>query len=385
MRGLYQRTGSSLWWMSFTVDGRFMRRSTGTSDKKLAERIYYKIKGQIAEGKFFEVEEPDRTWNELCDKYEIWMKGRYKSDMKVHLVRQLRERFAGYKLPEVDLYEIEKFQSEKLRSGLKKTRVKGPDGKIILVDRPNKPATINRFMAVLAHMLQKAADWKMINRADLPKIKMLKEENKRLRYLSREQSYELIAACDGHLRPIVVTALNTGMRLGEILGLSWDRIDLKHGFILLDVTKSGKRREIPINSTLRALLESMVRRLDTPYVFVNPETGTRWRDVGRAFDAALRRAKILDFRFHDLRHTFASQLVMAGVDLVTVKELLGHAEIKMTLRYAHLAPAHKVKAMEVYDQVMNAKNRSLSGSKGVELHTFCTVPEKMANLASGSC
>jgi integrase len=131
--------------------------------------------------------------------------------------------------------------------------------------------------------------------------------------------------------------LNTGMRRGEILSLEWEKhIDLKHGFIFLDVTKNGERREVPINQTLRETLKKLPRRLDSPYVFTDNE-GNRFKDIKWSFKTALRRSEIKDFRFHDLRHTFASHLVMAGVNITTVKDLLGHKTLTMTLRYAHLA------------------------------------------------
>lgn len=136
-----------------------------------------------------------------------------------------------------------------------------------------------------------------------------------------------------------------------------------HGFILLDDTKSGKRREIPVNSTVQATLKGIIRRLDSPYVFVNSETVHerppvkegdpkrpaigRYLGVKRSFATACRKAKIKDFHFHDLRHTFASRLVMNGVDIVTVSKLLGHANLIMTLRYAHLAPNHLKNAVDV--------------------------------------
>ena len=195
---------------------------------------------------------------------------------------------------------------------------------------------------------------------EVRRAKLLEENNRRLRYLSKEECRQLINACDSHLSPMVICALNTGMRKGEILGLTWDDIDLVNGFILLPITKNGDRREIPINTTLRATLEELARgtrerprRIDIPYVFYDPRTCTKYGNVQKSFNSALRRAKIRDFRFHDLRHCFASQLVMLGIDITTVKELLGHKTLTMTLRYAHLAPSHKVKAVDVLDKNMN--------------------------------
>jgi integrase len=152
------------------------------------------------------------------------------------------------------------------------------------------------------------------------------------------------------LKPMVVTALNSGMRRGEIFGLTWDRVDLKHGFILLNTSKNGERREIPINTTLRAQFEELAMGNVDGHRFVFREKdGKPYDSVKRSFKTACDEAKITDFHFHDLRHTFASQLVMAGVDLTTLKELLGQKDIKMTLRYAHLAPSHKLRAVELLD------------------------------------
>ena len=358
--------------MSFMFKGHQYRRSTSTNDKELAKRILAKIEGQIAEQKWFP-EQPEQqkyTFSELADKYEAFIDGRDKSDMKRYIIPQLREHFAGVDISDIDVQAVELFQSKRLKAGRRTKQVKAPDGRLMTVPVPNKPATVNRFSAVLAHMIQKAVDWKMLDKWSVPKIRLMKEENRRLNYLSIEQVKALLDACNKEIRPIVIMALNTGMRRGELLGLTWDRVDLKHGFILLDKTKSGKRREIPINETLHELFRTLPRRLDVPFVFFNPETGKRYQDIGKAFEGACRRAKLVDFRFHDLRHTFASHLVMAGVDITTVKELLGHVDLKMTLRYAHLAPTHKVKAMAVLDSVINTKMPDSDNLTQANYHNF---------------
>jgi site-specific recombinase XerD len=116
-------------------------------------------------------------------------------------------------------------------------------------------------------------------------------------------------------------------------------------------------------------MEPLIRRLDVPYVFYDSTTGKPYQDVKRSFKTALRKARIRDFHFHDLRHTFASHLVMAGVDITTVKELLGHKTLTMTLRYSHLAPSHKVKAVDILDNTLNGEI-SLVGERF--LHTNYT-------------
>lgn len=227
-----------------------------------------------------------------------------------------------------------------------------------LLKANKKPATVNRNIATIKHMFTKAVEWELVDEETykrIQKVKLLAENNRRLRYLSGEECASLVSALPARIRPIVITVLSTGMRKGEILSLQWEKnIDLKNGLILLEVTKNGDRRECPINETLKNCLGKLVRHITSPYVFVN-ENGERVKDIKRAFNSALRKVGIKDFHFHDLRHTFASQLVMGGVDLTTVKELLGHKTLTMTLRYAHLAPGHKLDAVEKLNWLISSE------------------------------
>ncbi len=137
------------------------------------------------------------------------------------------------------------------------------------------------------------------------------------------------------------------MRRGEILSLKWEQIDLRHGYISLVDTKSGEGREIPINSTLERMFKEMPHSIESIYVYTDRD-GKPYKGVKRSYNTALRNAEIYGATFHTLRHTFASQLVMAGVDLASVQELLGHKSLNMTLRYSHLAPEHKTKVSKRY-------------------------------------
>jgi len=141
------------------------------------------------------------------------------------------------------------------------------------------------------------------------------------------------------------------MRLAEILGLRYEQVDLKHGFILLEITKNGERREIPIDNTLIKMFNVMPHSIESIFVFTD-RNGNPYRSIKRSFSTALKKAGIHDFRFHDLRHTFASHLVIAGVDLASVKELMGHKSLSMTMRYSHLSPSHKRKAVNTLDGVL---------------------------------
>lgn len=338
-KGIYKR--GNVWWIRYAgMDRRIVRESSGFTKFRDAEGLLIQRRQAIKEGKQPEIKRiSNHTFNELMEQYMKWAERQRSFRSKQGFIRQLAEGFGNLPLRRFSSMLIEQYQTERLQKG-------------------NKPATVNRLVATLKHMFTKAVEWDMVEDDTLKRIrkaKLLEENNRRLRFLSKEECQNLIACCDKHLSPIVITALNTGLRRGEILSLKWDNLDFKHGFILLERTKNGERREIPINDTLRAALHTVTRRLDVPYVFHNPATGKPYQDVKRSFNTALRKTKIGDFHFHDLRHTFASHLVMAGVDLTTIKELLGHKTLTMTLRYAHLAPSHKVKAVEMLDEVLQGK------------------------------
>jgi integrase len=220
----------------------------------------------------------------------------------------------------------------------------------------HKPATVNRDIVVLRHMFVKAMAWGKALSNPVAHVKPLRASNRRLRYLSHEEMARLLDVADETLRPVLITALHSGLRRGELFALTWQDIDFKHGVIRVVQTKSGKPREIPMSETLRATLQHLPRCIDSDYVFPG-KTGHRLVDIRKRFHRALREAGIEGFVFHDLRHTFASHLVMVGVDLVSVKEFLGHADLKMTLRYAHLAPDYKREAIRRLDTSMDTRQK----------------------------
>ena len=352
-KGIYKR--GNVYWVRYAgLDSRTIRESSGSTKFRDAEALLIRRRNEIKEGKQPEIKRiANHSFNELAEEYLKWAEKQRSFKSKKVFVFQLSESFGYLPLRRLSTRIVEQLQTEILKKG-------------------KKPSTVNRLIATMKHMVNKAVEWDMLEAETLKRIrrvKLLEENNRRLRYLSKEECQALIDACDSHLRPIVIIALNTGMRKSEILLLKWDNVDLKHGFILLEVTKNGERREIPINSTTRETLLNLTRRLDVPYVFYGQRTGKHYQDVKRSFKSACRRAGIKDFRFHDLRHTFASHLVMVGVDITTVKELLGHKTLTMTLRYAHLAPSHKVRAVEMLDATINDQSTAqLLHNKGVTIN-----------------
>ncbi len=221
-------------------------------------------------------------------------------------------------------------------------------------------STVNREVAVLQNMLNMAASWQRIKVNAIRGVKKLKEPPGRLRFLSLEEIQKLLACCPPPphpLRDMVMVALTTGMRRGEILGLRWDYIRLDNRLIILPVTKNNTVRVLPINDTLHSLLLEMPDK--TGYFFGNGNGG-HVENIKHSFTSACRRAGITDFRFHDLRHTYASYLTMRGVYIRALQELLGHKTLAMTQRYSHLAPEQLQNAVKLLDGVIGEK-RELIG------------------------
>jgi integrase len=197
--------------------------------------------------------------------------------------------------------------------------------------------TVNRDLALLRRMLSLAVEWGYLDEARMPKFRFYPEkDNLKERILTQEEEQRLLAVCPPRLRSMIIVALNTGMRLGEILGLRWNQVDLTSGRIRVERTKSGRIRYVDINKVLiaefRGLREGRGR---SEFVFTSPITGQPFVDAGSAWATACRRASIKGLRFHDLRHTFATRLIEHGVNLITVKDLLGHSSVEITQRYTH--------------------------------------------------
>ncbi|MGB6214403.1 phage integrase [Pseudomonas mandelii] len=248
----------------------------------------------------------------------------------------------------------------------------------------NKPSTVNRKMGSISGVFSRAFEWEYISTHPLAKLKQLKVDSVgKVRYLDANETERLRQALDArqdearaeretankwradrgieqmesllqlpftdHLKPMVLVSLNTGMRRGELFNLKWSTVNFQTKTITVAgaTSKTSDTRYIPMNKeTLSVLKDWKKQAASTLFVFPS-QSGGRLEDVKSAWLNLLKRAKIEEFRWHDMRHDFASRLVMAGVPLNTIRDLLGHADIKMTLRYAHLAPDTKAAAVEL--------------------------------------
>jgi integrase len=301
----------------------------------------------------------------LADSFETWAKA-HQRDAENSL-RAIRKNFApllDYRLSEITPKAVEDLRTTWLASGL-------------------TPATANRTITRLKGVLTRAVEWGILADHPLTRLKRLKlDKSSRVRYLTADEEKRLRAALDereeearaerdsanqwrrerqrptlpdlrmvafaDHLKPLVLLSINTGMRRGEVFNLRWPDVDLKNKVLTVEGTtaKSGQTRHIPLNREALEILKEWRKQSDGSYVFPG-KNGGRLDNVKKAWTALLARAEIEGFRWHDLRHTFASKLVMAGVPLNTVRELLGHSDIAMTLRYAHLASESKAAAVEL--------------------------------------
>lgn len=324
--------------------------------------------------------EQQRTVADLIKEYRPVIESKVKTksfaSIKGHLDR-IEADLGATLLADLNLKRLESWQAamkklprtSKVRAfkddGKPKHKPKAPQDKL----RPLSPLTVNRHIQTLKAMMTKARDWAWISDSHLTEIRKLEldeeRDRRRLDFLSREEADRLVACADEVIRPIIICALQTGMRKEEILGLKWTQVDLAHRFIHLSKTKSGEPRSLPINDRLFLVLKQLPRGIKDDHVFLNPEPRakkadhtaqeetlkplhpTRWSDLKTPFNRAVKKAK-LAYRgivFHHLRHTAASWMVMAGVPLLTVARVLGHADVQMVSRYSHLTPDHMDKAL----------------------------------------
>jgi integrase len=317
-RGLYRRKDSRYWWIGLVLpNGQRICRSTGCVELSDAEAYAVRLKSEVLEarrmgipGVFVWQQAVVRYLQEFSEKASL-------SDDKDHL-RKLDPHLRSLRLDAIDMSALQPF----------------------IVERKSKDdvsnATVNRALEVVRRILNVAhQDWRWLRA--VPKIRMLKEPRRRVRFLRGDEADRLVEALPAHMKPIVKFALATGCRASEIFGLEWSRVDLARKVAWLDhgTTKSGDGRGIPLNADALAALES-TQGQHPRWCFTFG--GKRMQASSTAWDKAKQRAGISDFRFHDLRHTWASWHVQNGTSLPELMELGGWKSYEMVLRYAHLAP-----------------------------------------------
>lgn len=337
--GVYQRGKS--WWIEYRYKGKRYWEAVGP-DRGLAVDVLAQRKVEIRENRFFPDKQQPKdpvTFHELAKEYIQWAKTNKKASTCVRelcIMRAFDVEFEGKHIHEITVLDIERWKSKR------------KEGRM-------KPATVNRELALLKHLFSMAVRWHKIGENPAREVKRLKGETKRVRFLMPDEVRILLSNCVGFLKPIIMVAVHTGMRKGEILGLKWPQVNFEQGIISVLDSKNHERRDIPMDETVRSTLKG----LDAGGEFVFHNRNGNQIDgasLYNAFYEALDKSRITDFRFHDLRHTFASNLAMQeGVELNDIRELLGHKKMEMTLRYAHLSPRHKTRIVGILDKIMVTK------------------------------
>jgi integrase len=257
------------------------------------------------------------------------------------------------------------FGADTVLTGITAARIAEYKAVRLAVRRGGKPlpaAAVNRPLGLLRGLLRQALRWKFI--PEVPEIELEDESSGVVRFLRPDEATRLLAACrksrNTALADLVEFAMFTGVRRGEALGLTWDRVDRARGVVLLTETKNGRPREVQLSANADAALARRWTSNATGLVF-----GSRnWNSFRQAWTAAVKAAGIAKFRFHDLRHTTASWLVQQGRSLREVKEILGHSDIQITMRYAHLAPDHLRAAVASLDGILSWDTAATTSGDG---------------------
>jgi len=314
---LYKR--GNTWWIDIGHRGERIQQTTGTSDKIAAQQYHDKFKVELW-GLAKLNDKPARTWKEAVIRWFSEMQHkRSLYDDKSH-VRWLDKYFANVYLAEINKDKIDEVAKAKEAEGV-------------------QPATVNRMMCLVRAILRKAAhEWEWIDKA--PHVRMRKVENKRIRWITREEAAKLLAELPLHLSAMATFSLATGLRQSNVTDLKWQDVDLTqhHALIHPDQAKTKKAIPVPLNNDAMTVLKKQIGN-HNEYVFTYK--GKRIIQCNtKAWRSALRRAGIKNFRWHDLRHTWASWHIQGGTSLHELQVLGGWSSFEMVLRYAHLSSDH---------------------------------------------
>lgn len=339
--GLYKRKDSHYYWMALRIKGRKANESTGTNNLKLAKRIYVKRLTEIAEGKWFDKNTlPEVTMGEILDRYmsEISPNLSPTTNMRnLSKAKNLKAFFGATLLQDVTASTVSAYKAKCLEKGYSKE-------------------TILRELGLLRRIFNISIfEWELCKENPVPKaLRTLgKVDSKRVRYLNADELERLTTKLPDWLKPIVTIARHTGLRRSNILEMTWDQVNLTKRTVIIPRTKNGSPLGMPLTQTAAQILAKILETKHTtsPFVFCDMDGKPFSPDaVSQAFIRARKKAKIENLRFHDLRHDFASRLVQNGVSIHVVRELLGHSDLRMTIRYSHLAPENLSEAVKILDQ-----------------------------------
>lgn len=328
--GVYQKKNGK-WYCQFRQGSiRKHLLCRGATNKKEAEDIEitfkYKLQQQI--NGVMPKELPNVTIGQLINKELEYAKLNKKSYRTDESRAKVIKKFFGWNtlIKDIKPERIEEFKNYLLSIGKSK-------------------ATANRYLEQLSKSFSIAIDNEYLIKNPCKAVKKFPLRNTTVRYLTEDEEKRLFKALPEHLKPIVITALNTGLRKSNILELTWEQINFEFGFIEVLENKGNKHIYIPLNEIMKELLNKLAENGTVGFVFVNPETGTNYRDIKKSWKTALKEAGIENFRFHDLRHTVGTRLASKNVPVNDIKEILAHSDVRTTMRYVHCTNGAKKEAL----------------------------------------
>lgn len=354
--GIFKR--GDRWYVRYVYEGAEYRLTAGVgSTAEHAKAMLAGILLEIAHGRHtpgkrrsrLTVRDLCREWLEQAEQSKrSWKRDRVSV---AHLNRHLGSR----RIDKLSALLIEGYKRDRQRETYRRGKATddGPP-----VERPTTPGTINRELTLLRTMLRRALRDGRLIRNPFDGVKLLREPPGRVARLSADDEARVLAACPPRLRALVAVALHTGCRVGELLAARWRDVDLRVGLLAVEQSKSGQRRDVPLNATARAVLEAVAAKAAGEAKHPDPDArvfstakGGKYGNVERDWRLARVKAGLPTLRLHDLRHAYASRLVEQGTDLLTVASLLGHGKpeapsLAMVSRYAHLSPQHRREAVE---------------------------------------
>lgn len=318
--GVYKK--NKKWWIDYYINGERVRKCVSSS-KAEAQKVLTKIMSDMIHKRYaLPKDEKIKFFDfskKYIDEYSIPTKRSYRSD--IALLKNLIGFFGNLYLDEITDYHFEQYRKIRVNQKLKAR------------DKNVSTTTINREGALLRGILNRAVKWGYLSFNPIKKIEMFKEEPKE-RILTHKEIKRLVSAAHAPLKHIILIAVNTGMRRGEILNLEWNQVNVEHAFITVKKTKSSKLRRIPLNEAMVKLFFKLQSKKDfSRFVFQNPKTKKPITEIRRSWYTLLKKTGITDMRFHDLRHCFATYALLNGGDLISLKETLGHSDITTTSRY----------------------------------------------------
>jgi integrase len=326
--------------MSFTYNGRQIRESTEVSSKSIAEKIYFKTMTQIAEGKWLEkLPAEEKTFSELIAKYLAEYSATNKAKTTyirdIGLADHLTKFFGTYKLVQISPKLISEYKTKRR---LEKAA----------------PKTINNELVLMGHCFNLSMkEWEWTKDNPVSRVSKEKVSNLIERWLTLEEESQLLLPSPEWLKEIIIFAVNTGLRQSEILNLQWPQVDLFRKTITFWVQKNKNRDTLPLNQAALDILKARtkIRHIKLDHVFYNSvgRPVNVWTLIS-AFHRSIKSAGLKYLRFHDLRHTFATRLVQAGVDIYTVQKLGRWKTISMVMRYAHHYPESLRSGIETLDR-----------------------------------